>query len=202
MRQFARVILIIFEVCVILFVLFAFFDPRGSDRIYFNIRVVAFIALLILFYLDGGKFKGFFANPHQSKLFDSLRATQLVRGSDFTALRAFQIEECEDEGSHYMIELADGSVLYLNGQYLDEYEPFEDGGQKNPRRFPCTEFTVLRNRQNGEALELVCGGDVLEPECIAPPFDEKDEKQGLIPEDGRIYTDRCYDRLKRERMKK
>src|SRR5512135_2877112 len=35
----------------------------------------------------------------------------LVRQS-FRALRAFAVEEFEDEGPHYYIELADGNVLY------------------------------------------------------------------------------------------
>lgn len=49
----------------------------------------------------------------------------------FVATRAFQVEEFEDEGSHYYIELADGAVLYLNGQYLYDYEPIKGNPELN-----------------------------------------------------------------------
>ena len=44
----------------------------------------------------------------------------------FTASRAFAVEEFEDEGSHYFVDLTDNRVLFLSGQYLYDYEPLED----------------------------------------------------------------------------
>jgi hypothetical protein len=41
----------------------------------------------------------------------------------FRACRAFQVDEFEDEGSHYYVELEDGAVLFLTGQYLYKCEP-------------------------------------------------------------------------------
>lgn len=113
------------------------------------------------------------------------------------AVRAFQVEEFEDEGCQYFIELKNGSVLFLCGQYLYDYEPME-GWKKQSRKFPCTEFTMLRDKRSGFVVDVVCGGAVIEPECEVPPFTVKDHVAGGAPADGDIITDRTYDQLKRQ----
>ena len=72
----------------------------------------------------------------------------LIVDTPFQATRAFGVEDYGDEGSHYFLELADGSgILALCGQYLYAYEPITDDPELNqPRRFPCTSFTVRRHR--------------------------------------------------------
>lgn len=133
---------------------------------------------------------------------EQLEAKGLLAQDAFQARRAFQIEEFEDEGSHYVIELQNGSVLYLNGQYLYDYEPITDDPKLNqPRTFPCAEFTVRRHKLSGDGIDIICRGEVIEPECLAPSFDEADFKRGRIPEDGQIITDKSYEDLERERMK-
>ncbi|MRW89020.1 hypothetical protein GJ699_03390 [Duganella sp. FT80W] len=123
---------------------------------------------------------------------------QLVRET-YRATRAFGVEEFEDEGSHYFIELADGRVLYLSGQYLYDFEPISDDPELNQsRRFPCTEFEVLRHKDRGYVIDIHCAGQVLEPELIAPAFTQADWQRG-VPEDGDIIDGKAYDALKLER---
>ena len=122
----------------------------------------------------------------------------LLLREKYEAVRAFQVEEFEDEGSQYYVELKDGTVLFLCGQYLYDYEPADGKFQaKRDRQFPCTEFTLLRDKENRWIVDVVCGGIVLEPECEAPPFGQKE----LPPSDGKIIFSRSYHELKRERMK-
>lgn len=165
---------------------------------------------LVLFVLGGTSMflfnKQGYRSSLSSKSFEEqiaeLERQGLLVSEEFQATRAFQVEEFEDEGSHYFIELADGTVLYLNGQYLYDYEQITDDPELNqPRRFPCSRFTLRRHRTAGYVVELTCTGDVLQPECEAPPFDQHDVKRGLIPEDGQITRDRSYEQLKRERLK-
>lgn len=134
----------------------------------------------------------------------------LLVSESFTATRAFQVEEYDDEGSHYFIELTDGAVLYLNGQYLYEYEEITDDPEYNqPRRFPCSQFIVRRDKTTRDVLDIICAGGVLHPECLAPPFDkdvdppfdERGWKSGLICGDLYIIRDRSYEQLKREYMR-
>ncbi len=131
-----------------------------------------------------------------------LESQGLLVSQTFQATRAFQVEEFEDEGLHYFIELSDQGVLYLNGQYLYDYEQITDDPELNqPRTFPCSQFTVRRHKTTGDVVDIACAGNVLPPECEAPHFDKADMKRGLIPEDGQIYRDQSYEQIKRERLK-
>lgn len=125
----------------------------------------------------------------------------LLESAEFRAARAFGVEEFEDEGLHYFVELTDGRVLFLSGQYLYDYEPITDDPALNqPRKFPCSEFTVRRHKTEGYVVEIVCGGTVLEPESIAPPFGRRDWRENRIPEDGQVISETTYDELKRMRL--
>jgi len=120
--------------------------------------------------------------------------------SSYRARRAFQIEEFEDEDSHYFIELEDGDVLYLSGQYLYEYEPIDDDSELNQeRRFPCAELTIRRHRKKGFVVDILCGGTVLELDMLAPPFSKVDFQNDRAPEDGAVISDLSYDQIKVER---
>lgn len=135
-----------------------------------------------------------FLNP-RLKTIAEWDAEGLVTTDTFVARRAFQVEELEDEGSHYFLELEDGSVLFLSGQYLYDYEEDFAGS----RRFPCSQFEVRRHREEGYALEIVCRGDVMEPEALAPPFREDDYRND-VPEDGSVIRDKTYEQLRAERL--
>ncbi len=156
------------------------------------------VAATILFNWQG---KAVFAARSHDDYVRALEEQGKLELHEFRATRAFQVEEFEDEGSHYFLELDDRSVLYLTGQYLYEYEPME-ADEDEPatfRRFPCTSFTVRTNLHDGYTVDLLCEGDVLEPEVVAPPFSRSDHRRGLVPTDRTIITDRSYDELKAER---
>lgn len=123
-------------------------------------------------------------------------AQGLLVSTEFRARRAFQVEEFEDEGSHYFLELEDGGVLYLNGQYLYDYEAIEDDepGFNHPRRFPCTEFTRRAHRDRGFTVDLLCRGGVLEPEAVQPPLTTEEWRRFHLT-DGDIIRDRAYEEL-------
>jgi hypothetical protein len=155
----------------------------------------AFVASLLL--LIAGT-KWFFFDPRS---LEEVEKNGLLETINYRAQRAFQVEEYEDEGSHYFLELEDGSVLYLNGQYLCEYEPLNDDPELNqPRQFPCTEFAIRRHKKKGYAVDILCSGTVIEPEITAPPFDREAYRRKAVPEDGQIIRNRTYAQLKTERL--
>lgn len=129
-----------------------------------------------------------------------LESQGLVLRQRFRAVRAFAVEEFEDEGSHYYIELEDGSVLFLSGQYLYDFEPVDSGRCRQARRFPCTEFEILRRKDGLWVLDILCSGEVLEPEIVAPPFGTGEYENCEVPREGEIITGQSYDVLKRERL--
>jgi|ERR1043166_874607 hypothetical protein len=168
--------------------------PKDSSPILVGIVLAAVLigiglVTLVLFNL-GRRYK-------TGPTLEELEAGGLVVSTEYKAKRAFEVEEFEDEGLHYFIELADGSVLYLNGQYLYEYQPGPDGSPVDPAAsFPNTDFTVRRHRTEGYVLDILCRGSLLKPELVARPFAEK-QCEGL-PEDGQIIRDCSYNQIKAE----
>src|SRR5215510_10738896 len=132
-----------------------------------------------------------------------LEAKGLLQSNSYRAHRAFRVEQpdgrFEHFGPHYYIELQDGKVLHLNGDYLVFYEPETWLAQGRPRRFPCTEFTIRRHKWDESLIDIVCGGEVLEPEVNAPPFQEWEADQ--VPGDEEVIENKTYSELKAERMK-
>lgn len=121
----------------------------------------------------------------------------LLLSTTYQATRSFQVEEFREEGPHYFIELNDRSVLHLNGPYLADLGPRRLFNLFDRlRKFPCTDFIVRRDREDGCVVDIQCRGPVLEPEITTPPFDESDFRDGLLPQDGDIITTRTYDELK------
>jgi hypothetical protein len=125
----------------------------------------------------------------------------LLSHESFHARRAFEVDEFEDEGAHFFVELEDGSVLYLSGQFLYEYEPIDTRKIQRPRTFPCTQFTIRRFKQDNAIIDILCSGEVLEPEVTTPPFFEEDlRKDGWIAEETILIRDKAYDQLKAGRL--
>ena len=131
-----------------------------------------------------------------------LQRLGLLESTTFRATRAFGVEEYEDEGLHYFIELVDRRVLFLSGQYLYDFEPMTDEGENTPRSFPCSEFTVRRHLKERFVVNIECGGDVLEPDVMLPPFTDEDWRRHRVPEDGCVIADTTYEALKEDRLRR
>jgi hypothetical protein len=91
---------------------------------------------------------------------------------------AVRVEESEDEGSSYYLELDDGRVLFLSGQYL--YDVEEEG------RFPNTRVTVARAPATRIVLGVTCDGSAFEPSRTRAPFTAGEYERGRVPEDGAV----------------
>ncbi len=134
------------------------------------------------------------AQFNQDEYIKDLEDRGLLVSTDYYAARAFELEEYEDEGLHYFIELADRSVLYLTGQDLYEYGPIDDDPELNqPRRFPCTEFSLRSHRDEKYWIDIQCRGTVIEPELVEP-HPKLFWKREL--EDGQVITDMSFDEIK------
>jgi len=101
---------------------------------------------------------------------------------------AFQMEEFADEGAQHIIELKNGTVLFLCGRYLYEYTPDDGWGRtRQPGKFPFTEFAVLHHNEYGWIVDAECGGTMLEPECAAVLYGEEEPSADgdILPVRGR-----------------
>jgi hypothetical protein len=145
-------------------------------------------------------FNPWWANPlGLRKPEDILRRLEdegLLDSSDFQALRAFGFEDYDAEAGHYFLELVDGRILSLCGQYLYDFEPISDDPDLNqPRLFPCTDFSIRRHRTGRYVVELICRGAVIEPDFLALPYRNQKKWSGRSFGDGQLISDTTYDAL-------
>lgn len=109
----------------------------------------------------------------------------LLTAEMFNARRAFEVEEFEDEGLHFFLELEDGRVLFLCGQYLYDYQEITDDPDFNqPARFPCTSFTVKRHKTELWVHSIECAGPYLKPEAKFPHYSKAYQRAHGFPCDG------------------
>ena len=102
----------------------------------------------------------------------------------------------DDEGPYFLIELEDGRVLYLNGQYLEDYvDPVAD--TQSPAPFPCTNFTMSRHPTHDTIVDIACAGKPLPVEFSVEELPRGFFDKDRIPEDGDIVENRTYDDLRR-----
>ena len=140
------------------------------------------------------------ANPfwlmRPEEVFRRLEAEGLLVSSDFQARRAFGFEDLDAEALHYFLELADGRVLSLCGQYLYDFEPIsEDPDWNQPRLFPCTDFSIRRHRTEGFLVELICRGAIIEPDLFDLPYRKQKKWTGRVLRDGQLISDTTYGTL-------
>lgn len=176
------------------------FNPPWLTGLFFAVVLVVLAGVSMFLFNRKGRRPSFSNQTFEQRLAE-LESQGLLADETFHATRCFQVEEFEDEGLHYFLELADHTVLYLNGQYLYDYAPITDDPEVNQARtFPCSIFTVRRHKTAQYVITIVCSGSVLPPECEAPSFNKFDFKNDLIPDDGQIFRDKSYDQLKTERL--
>jgi hypothetical protein len=109
-----------------------------------------------------------FGNPRPEAQVRRLRELGVLVESECRVRRAFEVES-DTNGSQYVCELDDGSCLLLRGQFLWDYEhSWSWRGLR--RRFPCTRFVLQEVAGSRGVAGLVCLGEPLEPESVAPGF--------------------------------
>lgn len=171
--------------------------PRWGIPVILLAFAIAIIAAMFLFNPRGSRPS--FSGRNMSEHLENLERDGILVRDAYTARRAFEVEEYDDEGLHYFLELTNGEVLYLTGQALYEFLPNEgdeeDLQPPQSRRFPCTEFELLRHRTEGYVADIVCKGDVLTPEVVLP-HDKMPEwsRGGLLDLD--VIRDIPYEQLK------
>jgi hypothetical protein len=194
MRVVGAGLFVFVGLCVVALLVMKMGLPTGLSS---ALTVMAMFLLLVVAYLlFNARDRKLWPRVSHEERMRQLEEQGLVESTDFQALRAFEMQELEDEGMHYFVELTDGRVLFLSGQYLYDYGPISDDPRHNrPRTFPCTDFTVKRHKKAGYVVDLVNRGSPLEPEASGS-FTTDDYRSERVPEDGEILTDASYDQLK------
>jgi len=123
--------------------------------------------------------------------------------SHFTVVRSMQFHaEGVNLGPHFFMELTDGRTLFLEGNYL-LWEPRSrwitlphPDPANLPREFPCSEFTLFRDKCAFNNAEIECSGEVLAVDVVPLPV-SVEEWNRWLPEREAIL-DKPFDRIKSE----
>ena len=107
-----------------------------------------------------------------SEVIKELRDSGLLEERKYCVLRAIEVAAFEDEGRHLYLELSDGTILCLMGQYLVDYG-----------WFPTTEFTAWFHCTECVLYDLIPAGKYLAPEATFPPYTPAECDRQLFGDD-------------------
>ena len=115
--------------------------------------------------------------PTGPTLWDDVQAgtAQVIR---YDVSDALAVEEFEDEGLSYYLELTDGRVVFLMGQYL--YEPVEQ------LQFPARRVEIVRTTATDTVLRVTALGPHLPPSATRGPFRTEEIESDRFPVDGAV----------------
>jgi hypothetical protein len=94
-------------------------------------------------------------------------------------VKAIEVEEFEDEGMQFYLELEDGRILFIMSQQFYHEEEYHG-------RFPSTEVLVTRLPHADEVIGLEPVGDHLPVSAEWPSFTADDYKNGRVPQHGAL----------------
>ncbi len=119
------------------------------------------------------------------------RRNELVSDS-YRARRAFELRDLDTQEGWYLIELDTGKVLCLWDNLPSGPLGF-DAMNPEVRRFPCTEFAVLRHPTENFTAEVDCGGQVIKPVTIHLGNHYDDWLYTYVPKDGEVIPNKTFD---------
>ena len=108
---------------------------------------------------------------------------EFVEELTIDVFQAIKVEEFEDEGIGYYLDVAEGKVLFIQGQYL--YDEDENG--KPEMKIPSTRMKFIRVVGSGLLLDFTCLGNYLSPSHVNPPFTTQDFERDRVHYDGDIF---------------
>jgi hypothetical protein len=92
---------------------------------------------------------------------------------------ALQVEEVEDEGAQFFLELEDGRILFVMGQYLWDADD-------ESAHFPNRELLITRLPHAGDIFDMKCVGEYFPPSAERASFTGAEYAEERVPRDGQI----------------
>jgi hypothetical protein len=151
---------------------------RGPDLMPFMLYSLPASMLIAFWYcLNKQRRQGRAAAEQHRALYAADLAGRQMEDWRVRILDAIQVEEFEDEGAQYFLELEDGRVLFLAGQYLYDYAETQ---------FPNRELVIARLPHAGDIYGLACVGEYFPLSAERPAFTREDYLADTVPIDGQI----------------
>ena len=110
----------------------------------------------------------------------------------YRARRAIELKNPDTSDRWYLIELDSGKVLCLCDN-LPTGPIGNDSANPDVRRFPCTEFTILRHPQENITVGIDCAGGLIRPVTVLVADHYSDWVYTQLPKDGETIKDKTFD---------
>jgi hypothetical protein len=162
-----------FLMCVLVTVTFLLPKSNEYNLLFYSLTVVFLILSVYLAYK---------IYPRKRKPILEEVLDDTVEILDVEASDAIKIEEFEDEGIGYYLNIGDGKVLFIQGQYL--YDDNEDS--KAYPKIPSTRMSINRAAISKIPLDVKFVGEYLSPSHTNPPFTTEEYENNRVPEDSAI----------------
>ncbi|MDX2248855.1 MAG: hypothetical protein SF052_18855 [Bacteroidia bacterium] len=129
------------------------------------------IVTLLLVWREGKQWKNSFIGKDLQ--------SGLVEVTECTPAHAIEIEEDEEMGIGYFLDVGNNQTLFLIGKYLYKQDiPY----------FPSTQIEIIRAPQSGIVLDIKVKGEYLPPMENIAPFSTEDYASGRVPMDGEVIN--------------
>lgn len=143
-------------------------------------------ALLSVFLFNAGFIRRLKGQSDRDYLNELLAKGEAVT-EHYTVNAAISFEDLSTGSQAHLLDIGNGNVMCLYGQYLYDYEPIEDDPEINQdRKFPTRQFSVVRRLKDAEILVLAPGAEVVEPRCLENPDVKPLHDLGFKLQDGEI----------------
>lgn len=198
MHGFVKIIRVI--ICIVVMLMFTAGFILSLDYPDAGPKMIGYLNLLAAM-LAGYVLVRTFRRPPKTvsaaELEKELEQAGLLEIHEFRARRAIMVEEFEDEGLYYLLDVGDGNTLCLTGQELYDYEPMteKDDGVTSPRAFPNTHFVLKLHKIDRYTVALDLLGSPFEPEHVFEHFKGDDFKFDRVMENGQIISHPTFDEI-------
>lgn len=115
----------------------------------------------------------------------------------YHARRALELRDLDTKDGWDLIELDSGKVLCLWDNLPSGPLGF-DPANPEVRKFPCTEFTILRHAVEGFTAEVICAGEVIKAVTVSLPDHYDDWLYTYLPKDGDMIPGKSFDEVEAE----
>lgn len=127
---------------------------------------------------------------------DELLMKKLAQKEHYRARKALTFEDLSTGCLCHIIEIGDDSSICFYGQHLyDNVEITDDPENNQKRKFPTSEFTLIRKKKNQEILRIEVGNEVLEQNYVENPIIEKLRSLGIKLDDGELIKKIPFNRI-------
>ena len=99
----------------------------------------------------------------------------VLSSTEYEIRDVVEIEEFEDEGRHFLLDIGGDRTLVLSGQYL--YEPVESG------KFPSSRIRIYWHAKEGYTFGIECLGNKILPSKTIKPIAEDEDDPNRVASD-------------------